>query len=87
MVGPRLDFNVDSAVKSCEPCLFFELSPPKSSLNPCLWTPKPWVRIYVDFAGPLYGKTNFVIVNTHSKWPEVYEMISTTTSKTMDILR
>ena len=52
-----------------------------------MWPAKPWVRIHVDFAGPLYGKTYFIIVNAHSKWPEVFEMTSTTTSKTIDILR
>ena len=41
----------------------------------------------MDFAGTLYGKTYFVIVNVHSKWPEVYELISTTTLKTIDIIR
>ena len=56
-------------------------------LNPWLWPAKIWVRIYVDFAGQLYGKTYFIIVDAHSKWPEVFEMTSTTISKTIDILR
>ncbi len=29
----------------------------------------------------------FVIVDAHSKWPEVYEMSSTTAQKTVDVLR
>ena len=41
----------------------------------------------MDFAGPLCGKTYFIIVDAHSKWPEVFEMTSTTTLKTIDILR
>ena len=41
----------------------------------------------MDFAGPLYGKTNFIIVDIQYKWPEVFEMTSTMTSKTIDILR
>ena len=28
-----------------------------------------------------------VIIDTHSKWPEVFEMTSTTASKTIDVLR
>ena len=36
-------------------------------LKPWLWPAKPWVRIHVDFAGPLYGKTYFIIVDAHSK--------------------
>ena len=41
----------------------------------------------MDFAGPVYGKTYFIIVDAHFKWPEVFEMTSTTTSKKIDILR
>ena len=84
---PGVDSDIDTLVKSCEPCLSVKPSPPKSPLNPWLWPAKPWVRIHVDFAGPLYGKTYFIIVDAHSKWPEVFEMTSTTTSKTIDILR
>ncbi len=29
----------------------------------------------------------FVIVDAHSKWPEVYEMSCTTAQKTVDVLR
>ena len=48
---------------------------------------KPWSRIHIDFMGPLFGKSYLVIVDAHSKWPEVFEMSTTTTSKTIDVLR
>ena len=70
---PGVDSDIETLVKSCEPCLSVNLSAPKSSLNPWLWPAKPWVRIHVDFAGPLYGKTYFIIVDAHSKWPEVFK--------------
>jgi hypothetical protein len=30
----------------------------------------------VDFAGPFVGTSFLVVVDTHSKWPEVFEMMS-----------
>lgn len=41
----------------------------------------------MDFVGPLFGRTYFVIIDAHSKWPEVFEMSSTTATKTIDVLR
>ena len=41
----------------------------------------------MDFAGPYHGKTYLVIVDAHSKWPEVIEMKSTTTASLIVELR
>ena len=41
----------------------------------------------MDFAGPFLGKSFFVLVDAHSKWPEVFEMAETTTAKTIAVLR
>lgn len=39
------------------------------------WAPpgKSWFRIHVDFAGPIMGHTFLVMVNAHTKWPEIKE--------------
>ena len=84
---PGLDADIESLTKSCLPCLSVKPSPPKSPLNPWIWPSKPWSRLHIDFAGPLYGRTYFIIVDAHSKWPEVFAMPSTTTSKTIEVLR
>ena len=55
-------------------------------LQPWAWPAKPWQRIHVDFAGPFLGKMFFLVVDAHSKWPEVYEMPSTTSSATIRVL-
>ncbi|GFR14889.1 transposon Tf2-9 polyprotein [Trichonephila clavata] len=47
----------------------------------------PWERIHVDFAGPIFEHTFFLIVDAHSKWLEVYPMKTTTTKKTIECLR
>ena len=56
-------------------------------LHPWVWPSRPWQRIHVDFAGPFLGKSFLVVVDAHSKWPEVFEMSSTTALKTIATLR
>ena len=51
------------------------------------WPDGPWKRIHVDFAGPFQGSMFMVIVDAHSKWLEVIPMSTTTTEKTLDVLR
>lgn len=40
--------------------------------------------MYIDFAGPFLGKTFFVLIDSHSKWPE---MSSTSANQTITVLR
>lgn len=43
----------------------------------------PKAAIHIDFAGPFEGRMFFVVVDAHSKWPEVIVMDSTTSEKTI----
>ena len=56
-------------------------------LHPWIWPAQPWQRIHIDYAGPFQGKYYFLVVDAHSKWPEIVEMSSTTTEKTITVLR
>ncbi|PIO74710.1 integrase core domain protein [Teladorsagia circumcincta] len=51
----------------------------------CSWPveDKPWSRIHADFAGPIDGRMYLVIVDAYSKWPEIMEMSSTTSTATI----
>ena len=40
------------------------------------WPATPWQRIHVDFAGPFVGRMFLIIVDAHSKWPEVEIMLA-----------
>ena len=62
-------------------------APSASPLHPWLWPSKPWIRIHVDFADPFQKKMFMLVVDSHSKWPEIIEMPSTTSSKTIEELR
>ena len=43
--------------------------------------------IHVDFAGQVQGKMLLVAYDAHSKWPEVLVMSSTTSGRTIRVLR
>lgn len=71
MWWPGLDKSVENIAKSCISCQSVKQSPPVAPLHPWIWPSKPWQRVHVDFAGPYMGKTFFIAVDAHSKWPEV----------------
>ena len=56
-------------------------------LLPWIWPSRPWQRVHVDFAGPFKGRMFLILVDAHSKWPEVVEMSSTSAAKTIEVLR
>ena len=84
---PGLDKEIENLAKSCLACQSVRHAPATAPLHPWVWPSRPWQRIHVDFAGPFLGKSFLVVVDAHSKWPEVFEMSSTTASKTIATLR
>ena len=42
---------------------------------------QPWQWIHIDFAGHFFGTMFLVVVDAHSKWVEIVQMDSTTSSK------
>ena len=58
--------------------------PAVAPLHSWVWPSCPWQRIHIDFAKV---KCFFVLVDAHSKWPEVMEMKSTTAEKTIEVMR
>jgi len=74
---PKLDHDIESLSKSCEACQSVRSAPLVAPLHPWVWPARPWQRIHVDFAGPFKGHTFLIVVDAHSKWPEVIQMKST----------
>ena len=87
MWWPGLDKEIEMLARSCEPCLAVKHKPPSVPLHPWSWPPRPWQRIHLDFLGPFQGSMFLVCIDAHSKWPEVHIMSSTTTTKTLEVLR
>lgn len=56
-------------------------------LHPWSWPSNPWHRVHVDFAGPFIGQHFLIMVDAHSKWPEVIPMTVTTAERTVIEMR
>ena len=84
---PSLDKDIEQMVRDCLSCQRVRNNPPTTLLHPWSWPEGPWKRIHVDFAGPFYGSMYMVVVDAHSKWLEVFPMTTTTTEKTLEVLR
>ena len=84
---PCLDSSIEQTVRGCEACQLNRHMPAKAPLHPWSWPMTPWERIHVDFAGPIQGKMLFLVVDAHSKWPEVHILTSTTAARTIQVLR
>ena len=85
--GHHYNTTLKKMAKSCSACVSVKSTPIQCSLHPWEWPTKAWSRIHVDFAGPIFNKSYLVVVDSYSKWPEVFEMTSTTTSKTISVLQ
>ena len=83
---PKLDTHLEDMVKSCTSCQSVKEAPPVAPLHPWIWPTKPWERIHVDFAGPFQNKMFLIVVDAHSKWPEVMQMTSTSAEQTIIVL-
>ena len=82
-----LDADIERTTKSCGMCEQNKHAPSPAPLHPWTWPTKPWQRIHIDFAGPFLGTSFFVVIDAHSKWPEVFEMSNTSTTQTIAIFR
>ena len=48
---------------------------------------KPWQRFHVDFTGLFMGKSYLLILDAHSKWPQIIKMNTTTSERIIAILK
>lgn len=60
---------------------------PKAPIHPWEIPDKLWQKIHGDFAGPFLGSMFLIVVDAHSKWPEVINMNKTTATHTIELLR
>ena len=84
---PGIDKDIEILVKQCSGCQMQQKEPQSCNLHPWEWPSSPWERFHVDFAGPFLNKMFFVVVDAHSKWPEIVTMNSTTAERTIEELR
>ncbi|XP_039457649.1 uncharacterized protein K02A2.6-like [Oreochromis aureus] len=83
---PGCDGDIQELVQSCPVCQAVQKSPPVAPLHPWKWPERVWQRIHIDFAEK--GKQYFlVVIDSHSKWLEVFPTPSITSHNTIEVLR
>lgn len=83
VAGPGCSYRGESKVLFCLPENLPQLAP----LNPWDWPEELRQRIHIDFAGPLENHMFSVVVDAHSKCPQVAIMKSTSSERTIEELR
>ena len=84
---PNVDRDLEEMVQDCQACQANRQKPPTAPLHPWSWPTGVWQRIHIDFAGPFLGHMFLLVIDSHSKWLEVFVMSSTTSIKTIDTLK
>ena len=79
--------HLKDQTKACLACQEQKSSPAVAPLHPWVWSTAPWKRIHVNFAGPFLDKMFLIVVDAHSKRPEVTPMSLTTAPKTIAALQ
>lgn len=70
---PQIDAHIEALASGCAPCAAVRSAPPRVPPVPFVWPTEPWTRLHVDFLQH-GGKYYLVIIDSHSKWIEVFLM-------------
>ena len=84
---PWKDAEIESMVRRCQDCQQNQPSLPVTPLHPWHWPTQPWVRLHINFAGPLERKMFLVVIDAHFKRLEVSLLMSATSKTTIQQLR
>ena len=83
---PGLDSNLEEIAHNCEICQALRNSPAVAPLHPWTYPSTVFERVHIDFAekDKMYY---LILVDSYSKWVEVFPMRTTTAEKTIEVLR
>ncbi|CAH2086484.1 unnamed protein product [Euphydryas editha] len=84
---PNISNDIKDITSNCKGCIQNRNLPPLKHLHNWEWPNEPWKRLHADFAGPFMGHMWLIVMDAHSKWPEVAKMKLTTSSATIKCLR
>ena len=84
---PTVNQDIEDCTRQCHHCQRFKRDPAKAPNHPWEQPKDPWERLHIDFAGPFKGSMWLILVDTLTKWPEVVQMSSTSSERTIEVLR
>lgn len=68
---PGINLMIEEVVNSCKVCLIQRKKPANTPLTTWPWPTRVWNCIHCDFAGPFFGNMFLMVMDAHSKWPEI----------------
>ena len=71
---PKMDADIEFVVKHCQVCQANQRMPARSLPHPWVRSQNPWERIHLDYAGPFKESMWLIIVDSYSKWIEIFNM-------------
>ena len=80
-------WDIEESVGGCYEYQQNQSTPPAAPLNPWSWPTRPWAWLHLDFACPFLGWMFLILIDAHSKWIEMYETASATSTVVMQELR
>ena len=84
---PTVNQDIEDCTRQCHQCQRFKRDPAKAPNHPWEQPKDPWERLHIDFAGPFKGSMWLILVDALTKWPEVVQMSSTSSERTIEVLR
>ena len=69
---PNVDKDIEQVVKTCKGCQLAAKAPPVK-FTPWPKSDVPWTRFHINYAGPMYGNYHLIVVDSFSKWPEIFK--------------
>lgn len=77
---PGIDKAIEAMIGGCKICTQLRPSPARAPLAVWPHPQYPFQRVHIDFLGPINGHLYLIMVDAHSKWPEVYKTKSTSSA-------
>ena len=84
---PHLDSDVEQICRECETCQLEQKMPQQVPLHPWEFPGESWKRLHIDFAGPFLSSMFMIVVDSYTKWLEVFRMSQITSQATITRLK
>lgn len=82
-----MDHDIETLVSNCISCRKIQPTPEKAPLIPWVPMDSAWSRLNIDFAGPMKEYHFLLVIDSFSKWVEVFKTKDITSAFTISKLR
>ena len=79
--------DIEKRVKTFESCQKHQLVSASAPVHQCERRNNLWVKLPIDYSGPFMGKMLLVIVDSYSKWVEIFPVSNSTCRTIINCLR